>query len=135
MHYLARNALFHGLRSLGVGEGDIALMPSYHHGVEVETVRHTGARVIFYRVDKSLSADFDDVARRAHGARLLYLIHYLGVPQHVQAARDLAAQFGLLLVEDCALALLSRHATGAPIGGSADLAARINRAKDVLLGT
>jgi hypothetical protein len=126
LYYLARNGIYHGLRALGVGRGDVVAMPAYHHGVEVEAVRATGAAVRFYRVDGNLRADLEHVERivRVPGGRVraLYLTHFAGFAQPIAEARALARSSGLLLVEDCALALLSRGPDGAPLGQGADLA-------------
>jgi dTDP-4-amino-4,6-dideoxygalactose transaminase len=124
--YLARNGIYHGLRALGLGAGHAVLMPSYHHGVEVEAVRRSGARVIFYRVDRRWNADLDDARRKLRESRgevrALYLTHFAGWPQPIDEARALCREHDLALVEDCALSLLSRDAVGRPLGASGDLA-------------
>ena len=107
---------------LGVGDGDVVLMPAYHHGVEVEAVRRTGARVVFYRVDARFTADLDDIRAKAKGARVLYLTYIAGWPQPLDEARAIAREHGLLLVEDVALSLFSRDAAGRPFGAAGDLA-------------
>lgn len=125
LYYLARNALFRALRALGVGPGAGVLMPAYHHGVEVETVRYTGAEPIFYRVDRRWGADLDDVRARLRRARrplALYLTHVAGFGQPVAEARALCREHSLLLVEDCALALFSAQPDGTPLGSAAELA-------------
>jgi dTDP-4-amino-4,6-dideoxygalactose transaminase len=124
LYYLARTGLYHGLRALGLGAGDTVLLPAYHHGVEVEAVRATGAAVEFYRVDRALRADLDHAARLARRprARALYLTHFAGFAQPIDDALALARDRGLLLIEDCALALLSRDPTGRPLGSAGDLA-------------
>jgi hypothetical protein len=124
LYYLARNGIYHGLRALGVGRGDAVAMPAYHHGVEVEAVRATGAEVRFYRVDRRLHADLDHVEElaRSGSLRALYLTHFAGFAQPLAQARALCRAAGLLLIEDCALALLSRAPDGVPLGQGADLA-------------
>ena len=123
LYYLARNGIYHGLRALGLGAGDRVLMPAWHHGVEVEAVRHTGAEPIFYRVDERMRADLDDAERRADSTnvRALYLTHFAGMPQAIDEARALSRSRGLFLVEDCALGLLSRDPLGRPLGIHGDL--------------
>lgn len=128
IYYLARNGIYHGLRALGVGRGDVVLMPSYHHGVEVEAVRHTGAGVVFYRVDDRFQADLEDIERclvrerrDRPQIRALYLTHIAGFAQPVAEARALCRRYDLLLVEDCALALFSRDPSGRWLGTEGDL--------------
>ena len=121
LHYLARNGIYHGLGAIGLGGGAVVLMPSYHHGVEVEAVRAAGCEVRFFGVGRDLVADLDDARRRADGARALYLIHYAGFAQPLDEARALCRERGLVLVEDCALSLLSRAPSGEPLGAAGDL--------------
>jgi dTDP-4-amino-4,6-dideoxygalactose transaminase len=122
-YYLARGAIVAGLRQLELPAGALALMPAYHHGVEVEAVRAAGIGVRFYRVGHDLSINLDDVRARLDGrVRVLYATHFAGFPAPIQALRALADQHGLVLVEDCALALLSRAPTGEPLGSFGDLA-------------
>ena len=54
------------------------LMPAYHHGVEVEAVRRTGAEVVFYRVDRAWNADLDDVEAKIAGAGSAARVFYPG---------------------------------------------------------
>ncbi len=77
--FLARNAIYHLVRSLQLRAGEAILVPDYHHGVEVEAIRAAGARVLFYRIDRRLQPDLDAIRRlAASGARVLYVIHFLG---------------------------------------------------------
>ena len=118
LYYLARNAIYHGLRALGLGAGDRVLMPAYHHGVEVEAVEATGAEVAFYRVDRRLLAR----PRRRRAARAPPVPAPStsptspASPSHSTARWRSPARLGLLLVEDCALALFSRQPTAARSG-------------------
>ena len=52
---------------------------------------------------------------------VLYVIHYLGWPQPMWALTDFCRQRGILVVEDCALALLSAL-DGRPLGSFGDWA-------------
>src|SRR5262249_60222654 len=63
LYYLARAGVYRAVRRLAAGL--VALMPAYHHGVEVEAVRAAGATVRFYRVDERMQIDLDDLARHA----------------------------------------------------------------------
>ena len=106
-YFLARNAIFEACRLLDLGDGEV-LMPAYHHGVEVEAVMASGARPVFYRVDAHWQVDLADLERRiGPETRALYLIHYAGFPGPAAQMRQLANEHGLILIEDCALSLLS----------------------------
>lgn len=116
-YFLARNAIFEACRLLDIGQGEV-LMPAYHHGVEVEAVVAAGARPVFYRVDAQWQVDLKDLEQRiGPQTRALYLIHYAGFPGPAAQMRQLANEHGLVLIEDCALSLLS-------CDGVSDLGAR-----------
>jgi len=119
-HFLARNAILHACQRMGL-EGGQVLMPSYHHGVEVEAVKAAGAQPLFYRVDERWQVDLNDLEDRiGPKTRALYLIHYAGFPGPTAAMRQLASERGLALIEDCALSLLSADG-GRPLGSDGDV--------------
>jgi perosamine synthetase len=117
--YFARNAVWDAIQLLGLA-GKKVLVPAYHHGVELETLLAAGVTPVFFRVDAQMRADFDDARAKADGVAALYVIHYAGFAQDMQAARQLANELGVPLVEDCALALLSRDGEK-PLGSSGDV--------------
>ena len=105
--YFARNAVWNAVRMLGL-EGREVLVPSYHHGVEIEALVHAGAKPVFYRVGRSWDVDLAEIAARiGPDTGALYLIHYAGFPGPVREFKSLAEKHGLALIEDCALSLLS----------------------------
>jgi perosamine synthetase len=118
LFYLARGGVYHSVRHL-IPPGGRVLMPSYHHGVEVEAVLATGAQVSFYRVDADMRIDLDDI-RRQLPADLVYVTHYAGFAQPIDEAAALCRQAGARLFEDCALSLLSAHPDGRPLGTTGD---------------
>jgi dTDP-4-amino-4,6-dideoxygalactose transaminase len=97
-------------------------MPAYHHGVEVEVLKARGLKLRYYRIDDRLDMDLEHV-RKLLGprTRLLYVIHYLGYAQPISEVRRIVADTGLLLFEDCALALYTGTAEG-PVGSVGDAA-------------
>lgn len=108
-YYLARNAVHELVRRLGLA-GRKVLMPSYHHGVEVEAVLAAGAKPLFYRVDDRWRVDLVDLRSRiTPEVAALYLIHYAGFPGPVLAMKRIAREHGLALIEDCALSLFSSY--------------------------
>lgn len=105
--YFARNAVWLTVKMLNL-EGKEVLVPSYHHGVEIEALVDAGAKPIFYRVGSKWDVDLEDVERRiTKDTRALYITHYAGFPGPVVEMKKLAEKYGLPLVEDCALSLLS----------------------------
>ncbi len=119
--YFARNAVYHGVRLLGLSGAEV-LVPAYHHGVEVAALEAAGAIPRFVRVDARMRLDLEDAAARiGPRTRALYVIHYAGFPQPMDAIVALARARGLAVVEDCALAVLSADGER-PLGAMGDLA-------------
>jgi len=117
--YFARNAVWDAVHLLGLS-GKKVLMPAYHHGVELETLLAAGVTPVFFRVDERMRADFEDARARSAGTAALYVIHYAGFPQDMNAARQLASELGVPVIEDCALSLLSRDGEK-PLGSFGDV--------------
>ncbi len=105
-----RAALFYGISALPLTKGKKVLMPSYHCGVEVEAVIRAGFIVDFYPVKDNLEIDYCWLCQnisRDHVA--LVIVHYYGFSQPIGAVVKLCHDYNLLLIEDCAHALYSKH--------------------------
>lgn len=122
LFYLARAGVHHTIKHWLAGTPGVVVMPAYHHGVEVEAVRAAGARVVFYRVDRDMQIDLDDLRKKAQGpdVRAVYVTHFVGFAQPIAEARAIAHARGVPLFEDCALALFSRTPDGTPLGTFGD---------------
>src|SRR5947209_6393447 len=120
--FRARNAIYHLFRALGFGAGDRVLVPAYHSGNETAAIRATGASLTYYPITRGLQPDFDALDRLClPGTRALLAIHFLGWPQPIAELAAFCRERGLILVEDCALALLS-ETQGRPLGTFGDFA-------------
>src|SRR5882672_1826646 len=120
--YVARNGIYQLFRALRFKAEDVVLVPDYHSGVEVWAMRAASASLRYYRIDRAMEPDLDELRRLcALGARALYVIHYLGWPQPMAEIAALCAEYGLILIEDCALSLLSEP-QGRPLGSTGDYA-------------
>ena len=107
--HFARNAIYFLPAHLGLTGTDM-LVPAYFHGVEVEALIAAGVRPRFYPVRARMQVDPQDIVERlTPETRAVYLIHYVGFPGPVRELRDICRQRGILLLEDCALSLLSKH--------------------------
>ncbi len=107
--YFARNAIYALARHWNLA-GKEVLFPSYFHGVELEALLAAGVHVRFYPVRQGMRVNLDEVVSLIRDrTRVVYLIHYLGFPGPVRELSELCRHRNLLLIEDCALALLSRH--------------------------
>jgi len=122
--YRARNAIYHLFRAIAATRPDVTVLaPEYNSGNEVLAMQAAGATIRYCKVDEQLRLDPDEVARccDAHRPDVLYVIHYAGWPQPIAALAEFCRSRGLLLVEDCALALLS-GAGSRPLGTFGDWA-------------
>lgn len=119
--HLGRSALHLAARVLGL-EGREVLVPAYHHGVEVDALLSAGAHPAFYGVGARWNLDVEDLEKRI-GPRTggLVLTHFGGFPGPASQLRALADRHGLVLIEDCAQALLSVDGD-VPVGTTGDAA-------------
>jgi selenocysteine lyase/cysteine desulfurase len=117
--FAARYGIYHLFRSLRL-EGQGVLVPDYHHGNEVRAIRAAGASIRFYPIRRDLQPDMDELERLCRsGVRVLYVIHYLGWSQPMEQITALCRDQGILLIEDCALSLLS-EGEGRALGSLGD---------------
>ena len=118
----ARHAVWHGVRALGLGQGDEVLVPAFHHGSEIEALIQAGVECRFYDITSNLEPDTAELdALVSPATKALYLIHYLGMAQDVRRWRQWCDARGLLLIEDAAQAWLA-CSDGLPVGSLGDLA-------------
>lgn len=121
--YRARNAIYHLFRALQYQNGETVLVPAYHSGNEVWAIRAAGASTRFYSIHRNLEPDLDELARlaKSENARALFVIHFLGWPQPMKELTAFCRERGMILIEDCALSLLSQPG-GQPLGTWGDYA-------------
>ena len=120
--HTARSAIYHLFRKLVESGRTKVLVPDYHMGNEVRAIRAAGAEVELYSIGIDGQPDFDELSRRtSQGADVLFTIHYAGWSQPIERLRTLCDEHGLVLVEDCAVALFSETA-GQPLGSFGDYA-------------
>jgi dTDP-4-amino-4,6-dideoxygalactose transaminase len=95
-------ALWLTLKALGVKAGDEVLVPSHTAFPTAEAVLSAEATPVFVDVDDTYTLDPRDAAARI-GSRTVGVIpvHLYGHPADADAVRDLAAQHGLWVLEDC----------------------------------
>jgi dTDP-4-amino-4,6-dideoxygalactose transaminase len=120
--YRARNAIYHLFQALrSTTERLTVLAPDYNSGNEVLAMQAAGATIRYVPVDRAMQLDPSAVERlcEQHKPDVLYVIHYAGWPQPMPALVDICRRRRMLLVEDCALALLS-EVDGRPLGSFGD---------------
>ena len=119
--HTARTAIRRACELLGIKEGDEILAPSYNCGTEIDALLAGGATVRLYDVELSGEINFQDISCRvSEKTKVIYVTHYFGFPQSLDAVRKLCDEKGIYLIEDCALALLSCDGT-TKIGSVGDI--------------
>src|SRR5258706_2732520 len=106
---VARSGIYHLFRKLDLKAEEIVLAPDYYSGNEVAAMQAAGATVVHYPTRRNLEPDLDALSQlaRQHHPRVIYVIHYLGWPQPMQEIEALCREQDSILVEDCALSMLS----------------------------
>ncbi len=95
----------------GVGPGDEVIVPAQTHVATAHAVAWTGARPVFVDCDPATGNLTADRIERAitDRTRGISVVHFLGIPCEMPPIVELAGRTGLKVVEDCALAVGSRH--------------------------
>ncbi len=113
-------ALHASVAALGLEPGEGVLFPAYNCGHEIEPFLRRGLWATFYPIGRDLAVDAGEVERRiGPGVRAVLVTHYFGFPQELSRLRSVCDRRGVLLIEDCAHALLSAR-DGLPVGATGD---------------
>lgn len=117
----ARNAIFHGLKVLGISRGAHVLVPAYLCTAAIEPILAFGATVGFYQVGRHCEPDFYDIERKMTAeTRAVLGVHYFGFPQPLVRLKELCDRYGVALIEDCAH-VLQGSIDGVPMGSIGDV--------------
>jgi dTDP-4-amino-4,6-dideoxygalactose transaminase len=117
-------ALELALRALGVGPGDEVITASRTFIASASAVCAVGARPVFADVDRESQNITAETIRPFVTARTraIIAVHLAGWPCDMDPMLELAREFGLHVVEDCAQAHGARY-KGRPVGSLGDIAA------------
>ena len=95
------SALICGLIGAGVGAGDEVIIPAYTWNATANAVLAARAIPVLAEVDESLTLDPADVARKLTvRTKAILPVHMRGAPADMEALTSLAAEHGLVLIED-----------------------------------
>jgi dTDP-4-amino-4,6-dideoxygalactose transaminase len=95
------SALICGLIGAGVAPGDEVIVPAYTWNATPNAVIASGGVPVLAEVDESLTLDPEDVARRiTPRTKAILPVHMRGAPADMEALVGLAAEHGLVLIED-----------------------------------
>ena len=114
---LGRFAMREALSLIGVGAGDLVMLPSFICRDVLASVHERGAKPIFYDVDSNLQPKFLDPERKS---KAIIAVNYFGFPQNLEAFEKYARSCGSVIVEDNAHGLLSRDENGNLLGQRTD---------------
>lgn len=97
--------------ALGYGPGDEVIVPAQTHAATAHAVALTGATPRFVDVDPATgNVTADRIAEAVTDrTKAIAIVHYLGMPVDMDSVAALARDRGLFLLEDCALAIGTRH--------------------------
>lgn len=95
---------------MGLGPGDEVIVPAQTHAATAHAVELTGARPVFVDAEPSTgNIDIDQIESAiTPRTRAISVVHFLGMPVHMERVTAIAQKHGLRVVEDCALALGTR---------------------------
>lgn len=118
------SALHLAILASGIGPGDEVIVPSFSFAASANAVRLAGANPIFVDIGVSDFCIDPEAAADAIGPRTaaILAVHLYGHPARMSALAALAAQHGLLLIEDAAQAHAAQDDAG-PVGALGDVAA------------
>jgi len=95
------------LMALGIGEGDEIITPSLTFASTVNIITLMGAKPIFVDIEYgSLNIDVRKIeAAISPRTRAIIPVHFAGIPADLEAINEIAARYGLIVIEDAAHAI------------------------------
>jgi dTDP-4-amino-4,6-dideoxygalactose transaminase len=106
----------------GVGEDDEVICPSMSYVATANSIRYTGAKVIFAEVNPvTYNIDVEDVRKKITSkTKAVLIVHQIGMPADIDVFKALCSEKNLILIEDAACAAGSVY-KGNKIGSHSDL--------------
>ncbi len=110
-HALALNsgtsALKCALHAVGVGTGDVVLVPAFSYVATADVVLALGAHPVFVEIDESMTLDPVDLRRKlAEGTgpkpKAICVVHLFGVAADMDPILKIAREHAIPVIEDCA---------------------------------
>jgi dTDP-4-amino-4,6-dideoxygalactose transaminase len=116
------DAIYVGLKALGIGPGDEVIVPALSWIATANGVRMTGATPVFADIKEDLNIDPDSVLSLiSPRTRAVMPVHYTGLLCEIEKLRELCKPRGITLVEDASQSFgATRH--GARAGSFGDMA-------------
>ncbi len=114
----ARSALAQVFTQCGLHNNHI-LVPGYICKSVIEPIIWSGSTPVFYNLNDDLSVDETDFEAKLVDADAAIVTHFFGIPQHIDRLAELCRRQQVILIEDCAHALMGAL-NGAPLGSLGD---------------
>jgi dTDP-4-amino-4,6-dideoxygalactose transaminase len=106
---LGRNCIYHAIDLLGLQAGDTVLLPAYLDHTVIEPFLVKNINIKFYRINKDLEVDFEDIASKIDKhTKALLVINYFGFPQPLQKLKEFCEDYNIYLIEDNSHGFLSK---------------------------
>jgi dTDP-4-amino-4,6-dideoxygalactose transaminase len=105
----------------GIGPGDEVVAPAMTHTATAHAIEWVGARPVFVDCDPATGNVPPDAIAAAitDRTRAIALVHFVGIPCRLDPIMEIARRQGLVVIEDCAIALGARH-KGTHVGLAGD---------------
>ncbi len=101
------SALHIALASIGIGEGDEVILPSFTFVATAQAISACGGKPIFCEVDKdTMLIDVKDAESKiTDKTKAIIPVHYAGAPCDMDALLSLKEKYGVRIIEDAAHAI------------------------------
>ena len=105
------SALFLSLKSLGIGKGDEVITTAMTFCSTVNVILHCGAKPILCDIDNySKNIDVNKIEELINSrTKAIIPVHYAGFPCDMDELMELASNYELYVIEDCAHAIESKY--------------------------
>lgn len=117
-------ALELALRGLGVGAGDEVITPARSYFASASCIVAVGARPVFADIDRDAQTVTAETIRMlvTPKTKVILVVHLAGWPCDMDSILNVAREFNLKVIEDCAQAHGATY-RGQPVGSFGDVAA------------